>query len=512
MKVATKVATGSGLLIALLIAVLVYNLLLFRQLVDVQRDLSTVRYAAAQSAAQQNRLIVEIEDSLRKLYATRDVAYAGQLRDYVEEFEGELEALETLELPDELLGPVATQRRLWESADVLSIATGATQGELVDGILPLRRLDLRRLQAQADRFGEALELSVDREVRESAESRREIERLALIALAISLALALVVLLLTVRSIHRPIDRLVRATRAVADGEFDHKVELPSDDEFSDLVSDFNRMVARIGEIDRMKRDFVSKVSHDLKTPLVAMQETNNLLLQELPGPLNSKQRRLLELNQGGGERLSGMLSKLLDVARLESDGLVYDFKRQDLREMLEGLVARFGVAAREAGRKLVVDIPERPFEIDFDRDRLLQVFENLLENSLKFSPEGSEIVIGVSTQRPPPSPARRRALRSSWVTISVADRGPGVPDQHKSGIFKEFQQLRLAGQGRDGVGLGLAICREITEAHRGAVWVEDNPGGGSIFRVSIPRSRPGSVRSRAVPKMSTLRSSRATSS
>ena len=187
-----------------------------------------------------------------------------------------------------------------------------------------------------------------------------------------------------------------------------------------------------------------------------------------------------------------MISKLLDIARLESEGLVYDFKNHNLVDVLQGLVARLEVAANEAGRELVVDLPDQAIEVDIDRERLLQVFENLLENSLKFAPEGEKIHVSLELSGAPPGAPRRRGVRGTWVTVSIADRGPGVPDQHKSTIFKEFQQLRLAGQGRDGVGLGLAICREIAEAHQGVVWVDDNPGGGSVFRVAIPRrSRAG---------------------
>ena len=139
MKVATKVATGSGLLIALLIAVLVYNLVLFRRLVDVQRDLSTVRYAAARSAVEQERLLNEIEESLRKLYATRDVEYGEQLVTFAETFEAELAGLESLELPAELLEPVADQRRLWDQADMAAVLSAATSGELADEARSLNR-------------------------------------------------------------------------------------------------------------------------------------------------------------------------------------------------------------------------------------------------------------------------------------------------------------------------------------------------------------------------------------
>ena len=119
------------------------------------------------------------------------------------------------------------------------------------------------------------------------------------------------------------------------------------------------MTERLDELDRMKRDFVSKVSHDLKTPLSSMQETISALLDELPGPLTPKQRQLLELNRDGGKRLSAMLSKLLDLSRIEA-GLEPDFQMVDVVQLVRHSVERMNAARRERGLQTSIAEPAAP--------------------------------------------------------------------------------------------------------------------------------------------------------
>src|SRR6185295_14786427 len=135
----------------------------------------------------------------------------------------------------------------------------------------------------------------------------------------------------VRSILRPLDALARGTREVAAGRFHARIDASTGDEFARVARDFNSMTERLGELDRLKKDFVAKVSHDLKTPLSSMQETNRALLDHMAGPLSDKQRRLLELNAESGQRLSAMLGKLLDLSRAEA-GLRPTLQTIDMNE------------------------------------------------------------------------------------------------------------------------------------------------------------------------------------
>jgi len=142
----------------------------------------------------------------------------------------------------------------------------------------------------------------------------------------------------------------------------------------------------------------------------------------------------------------------------------------DVVSLIKGVAEEFGVQAREKTIQMRLESEEATVFAGCDRDRIVQVIGNLYENALKFSPSGSEILTTV------------RRSKTNEIVISVADSGPGVPDEHKEKIFHKFHQVKygtkLTGQG---VGLGLAICKTIVEAHHGQIWVEDNPKGGSVF-------------------------------
>ena len=166
-------------------------------------------------------------------------------------------------------------------------------------------------------------------------------------------------MLTVRSIQVPLSRLARGTRAVAQGRFDQRVQAAGGDEFSALAADFNEMVRRLGELDQMKKDLLSHVSHELKAPLAAMEETNQLLVEGIPGPVTEDQRRLLDLNLQSVRRLSALIAKLLDLSRMEAGVMEYDMRARDMVPLLQGPAAELGALAREKGVRFALELGAR---------------------------------------------------------------------------------------------------------------------------------------------------------
>src|ERR1051326_3670720 len=156
-----------------------------------------------------------------------------------------------------------------------------------------------------------------------------------------------------------------------------------------------RLMSRIVEVDEMKKNFISHVSHELKAPLASMQETTHLMLERIPGPLTEKQQRLLELNLQSGKRLAQMIGKILDLSRLEAGIVEYEIQKADIAELMHGVVIEVSNQAREKSLRLLMDIQREPLTIDCDPNRMVQLFTNLLENALRFSARGGSVGVNV---------------------------------------------------------------------------------------------------------------------
>ena len=205
-----------------------------------------------------------------------------------------------------------------------------------------------------------------------------------------------------------------------------------------------------------------------------------------------------------------MIGDLLDLSRIEAGVMEYHIRPLDLGELLRTALAEFEVQFQGHRLRVEEQTPAGPVPAECDGDRMLQVIGNVLNNAWKVSPVGGAIEVRLSSSADLPAniPAswRRKGLASGdsgYALISIADCGPGIPDSDKGAVFEKFRQVRqthggtigntpakdrprpanqLAGRG---VGLGLAIARTIMEAHRGAIWVENNAGGGSVFQILL---------------------------
>lgn len=474
MKVSTKLWTGYGLLLLLLGSLLVYHVRIIGDLAEAQHRVTAVSVRVSVNSAQQLYRLDRLWDAGQKFRVLGDSGYAELYRRVAGEIDSALVVLDTLSR-----GAAERSR-----VDELLAEWEAFRGPGGSPAVPAPE----ELTAGRDRLKRAVidvaEAARSTMMAEVDHARRDVERArrsAWIVGGAAILAGLSIILLIIRSISGSLTRLSEATREVAEGRFGHRLSGTHDEEFRELAENFNQMARRLEEVDELKREFISGISHDLKSPLASIKEAMRVLLDGIPGSLNERQERLLQLGLASGDRLSAMISDLLTLSRMESDAIGYDFELHDLSKLARQSAERLEPRLEQAGVAMRLDVPGR-LVVRCDADRIVQVVENLLDNALKFSPEGSTIRLTVQ-------PAT--AEDGGDAEIRVADRGPGISEADRNVIFERFVQRDVSGGSAGGVGLGLTICREIVAAHGGRIGVEDNPGGGSTFVVILPRKPPG---------------------
>jgi len=483
MSVASRLRLVFALNIALLFAVLVFHVRAIQGAVESGQTLTAISDRLRAISNTQLTRIGEMSVTAEKYAVTHDQGYLEKFSQLADVFGSELRRLESLELTEQERARVVSLAGRWRlvehRARLLSDA-GAALPVAPEDLLGLQQaLDSVRVGTQL--MGEASQRAMTRELAASERAARAAERVSGLTAVMAVILSALLAVLLIRSIVRPLGRLADGTREISAGRFGYRIDGDGGDEFSEVARDFNSMAERLEQLDRMKRDFVSNVSHDLKTPLSSIQETTVAILDQLAGPLSERQRRLLELNQESGRRLSSMIAKLLELSRLESVRTP-TFELVDLVPLACRATDRAN-AARSlrqgesvGGPVATVADPKRQVLVRADAEGITQLLDNLIENAVKFSPSDGRVTVTIESD-----------AGDTNVILSIADEGPGIPDADKERVFERFYQTETGRAVRSrGVGLGLSICRHIAGVHGGRIWVSDNAPRGAVVNVWLP--------------------------
>jgi signal transduction histidine kinase len=269
-------------------------------------------------------------------------------------------------------------------------------------------------------------------------------------------------------------KLRTATQAVAAREFSEPLTVAGPSDIRDLTGAFNSMAARLGEIDRLKDEFFTGISHDLRTPLAAIHWSADLLHTGSLGPLTPKQMRLAETIQSSSRRLLALVGQIVDLGRLRAGRLRLDLRPTDLRGVIDQAVDEVRPLAEPAQLQIEVVVPADLPPITADAGRVQQILVNLLGNAVRFTPPGGRITVVAG-------------MEHSEATVRVADTGVGIPSDLVANVFDPYEQ---AHRGRGGSGIGLMVVRSLVEAHGGRVWVESEEGRGSCFTFTLPVRAP----------------------
>ena len=233
-------------------------------------------------------------------------------------------------------------------------------------------------------------------------------------------------------------------------------------------------VTRLKELDRLKSEFVMTASHELKTPLQTLSMSIELLREGAADRLDARHKQLLDAAHEELQRLTSLVTDLLELSRIEAGKVEMVFDRVPPRVLAERAAAAFRVQAEEKRLRLTVDVPEDVPEVWADADKTAWVLTNLVSNALRYASG----IISISARH-----------AGQWVHMSVADDGEGIPPEYQSRIFEKFVQVK-GQKSLGGTGLGLAICKEIVRAHKGTIWVVSQTGKGSTFTFTLPITRP----------------------
>jgi len=286
----------------------------------------------------------------------------------------------------------------------------------------------------------------------------------LIALGVSVIFAFFL----ARSTYRPVQRVAEAAERIAQGQYSHEIAVAGPQEVRGLATGFNQMVKQVQQSQERLRHFVADVSHQLKSPLTSIHGFAQAITDGTASDNDSK-LKAAHIIQDESKKMMRQVDELLELSRMQSGQMRFEEKPVDIEELLKQCLEIFTMRADEKKLKLKMDFTSLP-TVEGDFDRLEQVFNNLLDNAIKNSSPGGEVqIVGRKT--------------ADIVEIRIIDSGPGIPPEQLPYVFERFYQALDV---RTGVGLGLAITKEIVLAHDGVIEAKSNPGEATEFIVKLP--------------------------
>jgi two-component system sensor histidine kinase GlrK len=311
-------------------------------------------------------------------------------------------------------------------------------------------------------------------IKQLGESGAKANKIAILTGAGFILLGIIISIFITRSITRPLSFMRKKTRQVARGDFECRLDLSSPPEIGDLAQDFSLMCDKLREMDKMKSDFFSLMAHELRTPLASIKEGTNLLLKGIGEEFKEKRKEVLTIIAEESSRLTDLVNSLLDLSKMEAGMMALNLESSNIGFLINKAVSGMGPLAMTKNVSINVDMPKDLPCVKMDGERILQVLRNLIGNAVKFTPGGGRVTISAQAM-------------NGGVSISVADTGPGIPQEDLNAIFDKFKQAAMTSYSQiKGTGLGLAIVKHIINAHGGKVWVESEPGHGSIFFFLLP--------------------------
>ena len=477
MRLAPKVVLVSALVILVLGGVAGWSLHAVNELVEVNRGIATRSVPAIEATSglpESFRRLVRLE---AKYFVLRDRAYADLWNERATRISSELDRLGTLLVTDEekhwhadAVAAFTRDRTLVEQERVLLTRGETARAERISSRDAREAAD--HAEASVVKLMAATNAALRRAQAEAGALAGRTWNAVVWALVGSLGAALAATGFLAFRMTRALRRLSRATRDLADGSFTEPLPTNRKDEIGDLARAFNRMAVRLKEVDTLKEEFFSHISHDLRNPLTGMRGAAQLLVQGRTGPLQERQMKMVGVIAESAERMLAMVNQILEFTRLRAHLMPLERRPVDLAKVVARALDEVHPQAEDAGIALTTTTSGGDFSVLGDEAALMRVVVNLVSNAVKFTPRGGSVLAQVRDW-------------GAEVELRVTDTGVGIAAAEIPHIFDPYRQAHT---GRKGSGLGLAVVKGLVETHGGRVTVESDPDKGSCFAVTLSRA------------------------
>ncbi len=345
----------------------------------------------------------------------------------------------------------------------------------------------------------------DRMIESIIKELKRMKVLTFTLIMLDFLVTIVVILILSNKFTDPIISLSKMAKEIGEGHWGKGIDISSQDEIGQLARTFNQMSRSIldrenqiekaqeelkkqdeilvktnKELERLnelKSDFLSTVSHELKTPLTAIKGYVSLMKNHKIGPINQQQYKCLTIADERVDHLNNLISDLLDLSKIEADQYAIKSKREDLARLIRNTVSSLTPIFKNKKLNLDVQVPQGLSPVLMDGPKINQVLTNLLSNAIKFTPSGGEIRVKVIQDV-----SQDGGSGCGYVQVDISDTGIGLAPDQREKIFEKFYQVdHSPTREYDGTGLGLPIAKKIVELHGGKIWVSKRKGKGSTF-------------------------------
>ena len=321
----------------------------------------------------------------------------------------------------------------------------------------------------------ANEKNIETALKEINRQGRSTARYGLIGLLVSIIFGFFGSIFLAKSMIRPLKDLMQGIRTFSKERMSETIQIRYRDELGELTDAFNDMTKRLKREENMRSDFISMLSHEIRTPLTSIRESVNMILEEVMGTVNERQKKFLKIASSEIGRISELLNHMMQVSRMEVKALEVQPRPVDPYELVSRSIDHLKTTAHSKNITFNLQVPNDAPKVMCTPEHLHQVFLNILGNAIKFTDQGGSVGIHVIPDK-----------KGGNLTFAIEDSGPGISEEDQALIFNKYYRSKDVRGHMDGVGLGLSISRQIIVAHGGNIWVKSELGAGSVFGFTLP--------------------------